>query len=67
MDNLKELGESGHNKFRQISLSHDLSWRKREKLKEVRKAIEKLEEEKRKHRDGSLAENFRIICRPGEW
>ena len=48
MDNLKELRESGEERFRLVSVSHDLTWRQRERVKEVRKkALEELEEEKR--------------------
>ena len=62
MDNLKELRESGEERFRRVSVSHDLTWRQRERVKEVRKkALEELEEEKKEQGEGSQAENFRII------
>ena len=62
MENLKELRGASEDKIRKVSIAHDLTWRQRERVKEVRmKALQELEDESREKEDTSMSENFRVI------
>jgi hypothetical protein len=61
MRNLKELKLAQNDKYKGISVAHDLTWRQREAVREVReRAREELDEELKGKEEG-VKENYRII------
>jgi len=62
MENSKELRGASEDRFRKVSIAHDLMWRQRERVKEVRmKALQELEDELKEKEDTRMSENFRVI------
>ena len=62
MENLKELRGANDDRIRRVSIAHDLTWRQRERVKEVRtKALQDLDEESKEKEDARMSENFRVI------
>ena len=62
MENLKELRGANEDRIRRVSIAHDLTWRQRERVKEVRmKALQELEDESKEKEDTRMSDNFRVI------
>jgi len=62
MENLKELRGTNEDKIKRVSIAHDITWRQRERVKEMRmKALQELEEELKEKEDARMSENFRVI------